>query len=104
VSDLLATGGIGQALGPEQPGVVLDLAWRTPAGEARQSRVTKRIVTIPTVSYTTLFAVGTRRVGYVFFRNFVKPSVDALDQAFGELLAQGADELVLDLRYDGAGS
>ena len=62
VSDLLATGGIGQVLGPEQLGVVLDLAWRTLAGEARQGRVTKRIVTIPTVSYTTLFAVGTRRV------------------------------------------
>jgi hypothetical protein len=42
-------------------------------------------------------------VGYLFFRNFVRPSVAALDDAFAALRAAGATELVLDLRYNGGG-
>ena len=63
----------------------------------------KRAVVIPTVSNTTIFDVGGRRVGYIFFRNFVEPSFEALAQAFATLQAGGASELVLDLRYNGGG-
>ncbi len=35
----------------------------------------KRVVTIPTVSSTRVYSSGGRDVGYVFFRNFVTPSV-----------------------------
>jgi len=43
------------------------------------------------------------RVGYVFFRNFVQPSTAALNAAFHTLREAGAEELVLDLRYNGGG-
>jgi C-terminal processing protease CtpA/Prc len=42
-------------------------------------------------------------VGYVHFRNFVTPSVAALNTAFQQLRDQGASELVLDMRYNGGG-
>ena len=43
------------------------------------------------------------RVGYLHFRNFVRPSLAALDDAFARLRRGGAQELVLDLRYNGGG-
>jgi C-terminal processing protease CtpA/Prc len=68
-----------------------------------RTRMTKRIVTIPTVPLVRTYSVSGRRVGYVVFRNFVEPSYDALDAAFAELRAAGVTELVLDLRYNGGG-
>jgi C-terminal processing protease CtpA/Prc len=65
--------------------------------------MTKRAVTIPTVSLTRVYDVDGRRVGYLFFRNFVRPSVAALDEAFNALSQAGVTELVLDLRYNGGG-
>ena len=65
--------------------------------------MTKRLVTIPTVSLSRVFTVDGRKVGYVFFRNFVRPSYDALDNAFAALKEAGVTELVLDLRYNGGG-
>jgi C-terminal processing protease CtpA/Prc len=58
---------------------------------------------MPTVSMTKAYAVDRRRVGYIFFRNFVQPSDAALDEAFTTLKAAGVTELVLDLRYNGGG-
>jgi C-terminal processing protease CtpA/Prc len=55
------------------------------------------------VSLTRVHEVDGRRVGYIFFRNFVRPSNDALDAAFAQLAASGIDDLVLDMRYNGGG-
>jgi C-terminal processing protease CtpA/Prc len=63
----------------------------------------KRDVIIPTVSVTRVFDVGGRRVGYIFFRNFVEPSFQALADAFATLGAARVNEVVLDLRYNGGG-
>ena len=65
--------------------------------------MTKRLVTIPTVSLSRVFTVDGRKIGYVFFRNFVRPSYEALDNAFAALKEAGVTELVLDLRYNGGG-
>ena len=105
VPDLLRTGEIDTIFGPSTAGVVVTLTWRTLlAGDTRSATLTKRPVTIPTVSATSVIAPRRGpRVGYVFFRNFVTPSVAALDTAFRQLKEEGADELVLDLRYNGGG-
>ena len=103
VADLLRTGGVGDAFGPSEVGVSVSIAWRTPGGQERQATLTKALVTIPTVSSTRVLDNGGARVGYVFFRNFVTPSTEALNVAFDRLLAEGATDLVLDLRYNGGG-
>ena len=103
MADLLRTGEISTIFGAEQVGVTADLAWRTPGGQSRQATLAKRLVTIPTVSQTAVLSAGSSRVGYIHFRNFVQPSVEALNTAFTQVRDAGATELVLDLRYNGGG-
>ena len=103
VTDLVNSGQIGTAFGASQPGVTATIVSRDRAGQDRRATLTKRVVTIPTVSLTRTFQVDGRTVGYLFFRNFVTPSYAALDEAFAALQAAGATELVIDLRYNGGG-
>jgi C-terminal peptidase prc len=103
VADLVRQGLIGGAFGASEPGVSADIVARSRAGDERRSTMTKRVVTIPTVSLTRTFRVDGRTVGYLFFRNFVNPSFQALDDAFQSLREAGATELVIDLRYNGGG-
>jgi carboxyl-terminal processing protease len=103
VASLVASGAIGSALGPNEAGVsvVADVISRS--GQTRSVTLRKRAVTIPPVSLTRAFQVDGRVVGYILFRQFVRPSRAALDEAFAALGQAGATELVLDLRYNGGG-
>jgi membrane-associated protease RseP (regulator of RpoE activity) len=103
VAALIASGQINSALGEAEDGIEVDIAFITAAGTRRTARIVKRAYTIPTVSHTRVYTAGSRRVGYIFLRNFVEPSVEALDAAFATLAAARIDDLVLDLRYNGGG-
>ncbi|HUQ86691.1 MAG TPA: S41 family peptidase [Vicinamibacterales bacterium] len=103
VPAMIADGTIGGAFGAAEVGVATTIEWETQAGERRNARMVKRLVTIPTVSLTSVVDVDGRKVGYLFFRNFVQPSTAALTDAFAALKTAGATELVLDLRYNGGG-
>lgn len=103
VSQLIQSGAIGNAFGASEVGVTSAVVFRTRVDEERRASMTKRVVTIPTVSLTRTFDVEGRRVGYLLFRNFVNPSYQALDEAFAALREAGATELVLDVRYNGGG-
>jgi C-terminal peptidase prc len=103
VTALIASGAIGGAFGESAAGVTVAVTFRSRAGQTRQATLVKRPVTIPTVSLTRTFRVDGRIVGYLFFRNFVQPSYDALDDAFAALREAGATEVVIDLRYNGGG-
>lgn len=103
VASLVASGQIDGAFGPSEIGLSSEVLFRSPSGAERRERMTKRPVTIPTVSLTRAYDIEGRRVGYLFFRNFVRPSVAALDEAFDALRQAGVTELVLDLRYNGGG-
>jgi len=103
VPAMIADGTIGGAFGAAEIGVATTIEWETQAGERRNARMVKRLVTIPTVSLTSVVEIDGRKVGYLFFRNFVQPSTAALTEAFAALKTAGATELVLDLRYNGGG-
>jgi len=102
IADLLQSGQLDAAYGAPQAGVTGSLVVRRGDVE-RTVTLVKRDVTIPTVSATSVVEVGGRRVGYVFFRNFVEPSYAALADAFATLGAARVNDVVLDLRYNGGG-
>ena len=102
ILNLLQTGDIATIYGAPDAGVPGELLIER-GTERRRVSMVKRAVVIPTVSNTTVFDVGGRRVGYIFFRNFVEPSFEALAAAFATLNAARANEVVLDLRYNGGG-
>jgi len=104
VEQLLADGSLNAELGPSEIGVTARVTIRDLEGNDSELALVKRLVTIPTVSYVQAYDLpGGARVGYIVFRNFVQPSVAALDSAFAQLAEAGATELVLDLRYNGGG-
>jgi hypothetical protein len=103
VPDLIRTGEINSIFGASEIGVSAEIVWRRRDGSEGRATLRKRAVTIPTVSDTRVFTQGAQRVGYVHFRNFVQPSTAALNTAFTDLQTAGANELVLDLRYNGGG-
>lgn len=103
VPALIAAGTLDAALGPAVAGLDVALEFTTRDGRRKAATLRKRVVTIPTVSLTRVFEVEGHRVGYLHFRNFVRPSVAALDEAFAALSAARVDELVLDVRYNGGG-
>lgn len=103
VSTLVTTNTLSSAYGPDTVGQQATIVFDKPSGERKTATMTKRVVTIPTVSLTKVFEVDGRRVGYIFFSNFVQPSFAALNDAFSALKTAGVNELVLDLRYNGGG-
>lgn len=103
LSQLADPAAVDAAFGPAVEGAAVEMVFTDRGGARRTARMVKRPVTIPTVSLTQVYEAGGRRVGYVFFRNFVEPSHAALDAAFAALEAASVDELVLDVRYNGGG-
>jgi C-terminal peptidase prc len=103
VESMIGAGTIGSAFGPTEIGVQSSIVFVTRTGTRREAQMTKRLVTIPTVSLTRIFDVDGKKIGYIHFRNFVRPSYAALDQAFEALKESGVSELVLDMRYNGGG-
>jgi carboxyl-terminal processing protease len=102
VEALRNAGELDGVFGPPEPGVEAEVVVVRGGGRFR-ARMSKRVVTIPTVSLTQVISVEGREVGYLFFRNFVTPSYEALDAAFSDFRARAVRELVLDLRYNGGG-
>jgi carboxyl-terminal processing protease len=102
-ASLISTGETSSIFGPAQVGVSAHVLFRDRAGADHDVQMVKRTVTIPTVAVTTTIASGGRVVGYLLLENFVTPTSAALDAAFTQLEAAGANELILDVRYNGGG-
>jgi C-terminal processing protease CtpA/Prc len=107
VSDLLADGStITDALGPADVGIRRSLRL-VHDGVTRDVAMTKRTVTIDPVpdSYgVKVFPLaGTTGVGYVALRSYVSTADTQLRNAFAQFRAQGLQDYIVDLRYNGGG-
>jgi C-terminal processing protease CtpA/Prc len=97
------SGRLGEMFGPTEIGYTSTILYKRAGADPVERAMTKRLVTIPTVSYAGVIDMDGRKIGYLFFRNFVTPSFAALDDAFTAFKAANVSELVLDLRYNGGG-
>lgn len=74
----------------------------TPNGQTVS--LTKTEITENPVLYTNVIETGQHKVAYLMYNGFTANFDQQLNAAFGTFLAEGATELVLDLRYNGGGS
>jgi C-terminal processing protease CtpA/Prc len=103
VADLVATGDLDSIFGASEVGITATIRFRDRGGREHSASMVKRMVTIPPVGLVQTFDSGGRKVGYILLKNFVTPTTPALDDAFSRLAADGVDDLVLDVRYNGGG-
>ena len=103
---LKATGNF-SALSPAAEGVTVDLMVRdTPAAPTpRALRLTANTHTLTPVSQASvLTSPGSRKVAYLHYKDFIAAGQGpTLQSAFASFRAQGATEMVLDMRYNGGG-
>jgi len=74
----------------------------TPSGES--VTLVKEQYTEDPVFITKTLDVNGTKVGYIMYNSFTASFDETLNDAFGQLQAESATELVLDLRYNGGGS
>ena len=89
--------------GPNEAGVMRNFVWTKPDNTQLSANFVKSEVTTNTVLHSSVAVDGDKRVGYLVFNSFIELSESELEQAFAEFAAQGVNELVLDLRYNGGG-
>lgn len=97
VATLIANDQLASALGPAEIGytVTFDIGRDI-------LDVSKDEVTTPVVG-DVVNDMGNGDTTYIFFRSFVNPAFDQLDDAFAAMKAAGDTNLILDLRYNGGG-
>ena len=110
VSSLMGSGGpqaVIDALGPSTAGTARVLQFRTATGTTTETSVTKAEFSLDPVSDrygASIIDDGGKKVGYLNLRTFITSSTaDELRDAFALFRAEGATELIIDLRYNGGG-
>jgi carboxyl-terminal processing protease len=90
-------------LTPDAAGTVLNLVTRR-NGVDRNVSITAAIFSLSPVPRQTVYlTAGGRRVGYVQLQNMISQGNTPLANAFSSFRAQGVNDVVLDLRYNGGG-
>lgn len=89
--------------GPNEDGVMRNFVWRKPDSSELSADFIKTEVTTNTVLHRSVMTQGSKRIGYLVFNTFIELSESELEEAFAYFVAQGVNELVLDVRYNGGG-
>jgi carboxyl-terminal processing protease len=94
---------INQMLGPNDVGVSNSFVFRNPDGAEVPMTIQKKEVFMNTVLHREVIETGGKKAGYLVFKNFTIPSFEELEEAVNFFNAEGIDDLILDLRYNGGG-
>lgn len=98
-----------QAFGPPDEGVQRGLRFLDPDGQQVEVTLTKEIVTIlpvPTAGGTAILTLPSNPsvpVGYLNLRTFISTAETPLRDAYAQFRAQGIENFIVDLRYNGGG-
>jgi carboxyl-terminal processing protease len=102
-SDLIAANDFG-ALTPDQAGQTLNIQWRTAAGVTRSATLSAGVYALsPVRGSQTLTSPRGRKLGYLEVRNMISQVSTPLQNSFAQFKADGVQDIVLDLRYNGGG-
>ncbi len=73
-------------------------------GTETSIQMSKGVIGINSVQYSTVFSRGAKKIGYFVFSDFLGSSVKELNTTFDEFISQGVTDMILDLRYNGGGT
>jgi hypothetical protein len=91
-------------LTPVQQGDVLNVRVSSPGAQERLAVLTAAVYSLqPVQSVSTLGTPGGRRVGYLMVKDMISQALTPIDSAFARFAADGVQDVVLDLRYNGGG-
>jgi carboxyl-terminal processing protease len=90
-------------IGPAEAGVTNKFLFQTPEGKDSVITSTKASFTLNSVLLTDTLHLSTGITGHIVFDSFISPSEGELATAFAYLAANGVQDLILDLRYNGGG-
>jgi C-terminal processing protease CtpA/Prc len=90
-------------IGPSEAGVTNKFLFQTPEGKDSVIMSTKASFTLNSVLLADTLHLATGITGHIVFDAFITPSDVELDNAFSTLAANGIQDLILDLRYNGGG-
>ncbi|RXQ87773.1 hypothetical protein EO244_16125 [Ancylomarina salipaludis] len=82
----------------------VDLVFENNSGEQKTLSLSKKEMNQNTVIKRSMIPNQTKKVAYLVFDSFLDSSEAELNEAFEYFKSEGAEELVLDLRYNGGGS
>lgn len=98
----MTTEQLNDELGPSEAGYTATFDVTHPDAGTDSYEISKAEVDTPVVAHVQT-DLGDGDTTYIFFRSFVDPAFDALDQAFAQMKAANDTQLILDLRYNGGG-
>lgn len=93
----------GDVFGPNEPEVYSDLQIKQLDGTVREVRLAREDFVFRTVPTTKILTQHGRKIGYLLFKSFIKPSHDELEEAFASFHHAGVSALIVDMRYNGGG-
>ena len=73
-------------------------------GTETSIQMSKGVIGINSVQYSTVFSRGAKKIGYFVFSDFLGSSVKELNTTFDTFVSQGVTDMILDLRYNGGGT
>jgi carboxyl-terminal processing protease len=105
-----STGSYSFDLGANTPGVTNSFKFRLPDGTETSRTIQKAAFQSNSVLHRDVYQVGSKKVGYWVYQSFratagLTPTrSQEVDDTFNFFQAEGIEELVIDLRYNGGGS
>ena len=90
-------------IGPSEAGVTNTFLFQKPDGTEETIISTKKTFTLNSVILYDTLHLSTGITGHIVFESFISPSQAELATAFSYLAANGVQDLILDLRYNGGG-
>ncbi len=94
---------IPQMLGPNEEGVNNSFVFRKPDNTTIEITASKMDLVTNTLLHHEVFEIENIKVGYMVLQSFREPTEDELNNVFADFYAEGIDELILDMRYNGGG-